>query len=397
MQAFEAYEAASSQGLRVVGGSCPTVGLAAGFVQGGGHGLLGSAHGLGADKTLEFEVVTAQGEHLTASPTQHSDLYWALSGGGAGDYAVVLSTTVKAHADGPVAGATLSFLKTDDEAFWAAISAWLKHQVVLNAIPGLSSLWEMTKDLFRIIYATLPYGAEADVASALAPWIDQVEALNLNIDDYVTSENPGFYQHLRQFQTDSYSTNSSQGSRLISAFDLARNMTEIMRALRDIVHDDTVVAAVSDIYNNFSHASVGNEPGANAVLPQWRDTLFTIKMVGALEPSISSSELARVQRLVNGWQLRLRDGTPGSGTYMSEAIYNYPYWNEDYYGSTYERLLAIKEKYDPHHVLWAHAAVGSDDYWVAQEDGRLVSCKVESSWPRASTFILEIFWFLFVH
>ncbi|KAK8060548.1 fad binding domain protein [Apiospora saccharicola] len=38
VQAFEAYEAAHRKGLRVVGGSCPTVGLAAGFVQGGGHG-----------------------------------------------------------------------------------------------------------------------------------------------------------------------------------------------------------------------------------------------------------------------------------------------------------------------------------------------------------------------
>lgn len=375
VQAFEAYEAASSHGLRVVGGSCPTVGLAAGFVQGGGHGPLGSTYGLGADNTLEFEVVTAEGKHLTATPTQHSDLYWALSGGGAGNYAVVLATTVKAHADGPIAGATLSFLNTDDAAFWAGISAWLKYQVVLNAIPGFSSLWEMTKDIFRITYITLPNGGEADVSSALAPWMDQVKALNLTVDNYVTGENPGFYEHFQQFQTDTYSTNSSQGSRLISAADLANNMTNLVTALRDIVYDETVVGAISGISNNFSHASVGNKPGSNAVLPQWRDALFTINMVGAFEPSISSAELARIQSLVNGWQLRLREITPGSGTYMNEAIYDYHYWKEDYYGSTYEELLAIKKTYDPQHVLWAHAAVGSDDYWIAKEDGRL--CRAE--------------------
>ena len=43
--------------------------------------MLSSAYGLAADQTLEFEVVTMQGEHLVVSPTQNEDLYWALSGG----------------------------------------------------------------------------------------------------------------------------------------------------------------------------------------------------------------------------------------------------------------------------------------------------------------------------
>ena len=50
-------------------------------MQGGGHSILSSAYGLAADQTLEFEVVTMQGEHIVASPTQNEDLYWALSGG----------------------------------------------------------------------------------------------------------------------------------------------------------------------------------------------------------------------------------------------------------------------------------------------------------------------------
>ena len=37
--------------------------------------------GLASDQTLEFEVVTTEGELVVASPTENSDLYWALSGG----------------------------------------------------------------------------------------------------------------------------------------------------------------------------------------------------------------------------------------------------------------------------------------------------------------------------
>jgi hypothetical protein len=41
--------------------------------------LLGSKHGLGADQALEWEGVATNGTNMTASPTQESDLYWALS------------------------------------------------------------------------------------------------------------------------------------------------------------------------------------------------------------------------------------------------------------------------------------------------------------------------------
>jgi FAD/FMN-containing dehydrogenase len=80
-QASAAYEAAHKLGDRVVGGSCATVGLAGGFTQGGGHSVLSSKYGLGADNVLEWEIVTANGTLRKASTTENADLYWALSGG----------------------------------------------------------------------------------------------------------------------------------------------------------------------------------------------------------------------------------------------------------------------------------------------------------------------------
>ena len=45
----------------LMGGMCPSVGAAGGYVQGGGHGPLGSSFGLAVDHVLEFQVVTADG------------------------------------------------------------------------------------------------------------------------------------------------------------------------------------------------------------------------------------------------------------------------------------------------------------------------------------------------
>lgn len=49
VQGFEAYEAAHAKELAVVGGECPTVGIAGGYTQGGGHSALASKFGLAAD------------------------------------------------------------------------------------------------------------------------------------------------------------------------------------------------------------------------------------------------------------------------------------------------------------------------------------------------------------
>lgn len=58
---------------------------------------MSSEYGLGADQVLEWEVVTANGDHIVATPSNNADMYWALSGGGPGTFGVVISMTVRAH------------------------------------------------------------------------------------------------------------------------------------------------------------------------------------------------------------------------------------------------------------------------------------------------------------
>ncbi|TVY34363.1 FAD-linked oxidoreductase [Lachnellula occidentalis] len=109
VQASEAQATANWEGYVAVEGDCPTVGIAGGYTQGGGTSPLASKFGLAADQVLEWEVLTGTGDLLTATPSQNSDLYWALSGGGGGPYGVVLSMTMKLHKNMPTSGATLSF------------------------------------------------------------------------------------------------------------------------------------------------------------------------------------------------------------------------------------------------------------------------------------------------
>lgn len=84
---------------------------------------------MAADNDLEWELVTGESEHLIATPEQHADLYWALSGGGGGTYGVVLSMKVKVHPEGPSTGPVLTFTAPNvgNETYWEAVEISYKH------------------------------------------------------------------------------------------------------------------------------------------------------------------------------------------------------------------------------------------------------------------------------
>ncbi|MEM7646868.1 MAG: FAD-dependent oxidoreductase, partial [Pseudomonadota bacterium] len=69
-------------------GTCPSVGLA-GYILGGGHSGRSRYLGLGVDRVQAMDVLVASGEEIHVSPTQNSDLYWALLGGGGGNFGLV--------------------------------------------------------------------------------------------------------------------------------------------------------------------------------------------------------------------------------------------------------------------------------------------------------------------
>ncbi len=81
------YSELAAKGRAIPGGSCPTVGIA-GLALGGGVGVVGRAYGLTSDKLASLNIITANGQALTASPSSHSDLYWACRGGGGGNFGI---------------------------------------------------------------------------------------------------------------------------------------------------------------------------------------------------------------------------------------------------------------------------------------------------------------------
>ncbi len=93
--AGDLIEAAEKYGLATATGTISSVGMS-GFTLGGGYGALTGAYGLGADNLLSAQVVTANGQLVTANAQEHPDLLWGLRGGG-GNFGVVVSLEYRLH------------------------------------------------------------------------------------------------------------------------------------------------------------------------------------------------------------------------------------------------------------------------------------------------------------
>lgn len=91
--------ALARHGLALTGARHASVGVA-GFTTGSGSGWLERTMGLAADNLRAATLVTADGQHVVASPDQHPDLFWALRGGG-GNFGVVTELEFGTLALGP--------------------------------------------------------------------------------------------------------------------------------------------------------------------------------------------------------------------------------------------------------------------------------------------------------
>ena len=125
-------------GLAVPTGINSTTGIA-GLTLGGGFGWTARKLGLTIDNLLSADVVTADGELVRTSTTEHPDLFWALRGGG-GNFGVVTAFEFKLHKLGPQVLSGLVVHPFDD-----AKSVLQQYRTVLEDAPDELTCWAVMR------------------------------------------------------------------------------------------------------------------------------------------------------------------------------------------------------------------------------------------------------------
>ena len=274
IQDAEAYAAADKRGVVFVGGDCATVGAAGGYTQGGGHSVLSSKFGLAADQTLEWEVIDGSGKLVTASRTQHSDLYWALSGGGGGTYGIVWSLTVKAHPAFAVTGAVLGFAANTNgsDHYFEAIGYY--HELLPGyTAAGAVAIAMITNTSFLLTPLTFPNVNKIEVTAILQPLVDRLQDLGISYNLNVT-EFPSFLDHyntLIEPNPTQLVENGQYGGRIIPLSVIQDNNVNLTAAIRSITQGGAVFTGIG---LNVSSEVVGDVH--NAVFPSWRTAALNV-------------------------------------------------------------------------------------------------------------------------
>jgi FAD/FMN-containing dehydrogenase len=168
--------AAAPYGLAPLSGTSPGVAVG-GYTLGGGAGWLSRAYGFAADSLLRADVVTADGERLTASADEHPDLFWALRGGG-GNFGIVCELEFRLHPAEQVYGGMVMFPAEQAAAALATYREWSRDEpdesntaLVVMKMPPISQVPEPVRGRRVLALRALYLGDAAAGERAFAPLV----------------------------------------------------------------------------------------------------------------------------------------------------------------------------------------------------------------------------------
>ena len=329
----ELDRAAGAFGLAIPSGVVSSTGIA-GLTLGGGIAWLMGKYGMAVDNLLSAEVVLASGEVVTASEDADPDLFWAIRGGG-GNFGVVTSFEYRAHPlVGVIAGPVLHPLAAAPQlfSFYREFAADLPDELSTQAVFLHAPDGSGTK-LCGI--AVCHAGEDADRAEADvrplrrfgSPAMDMVQRMpyplvNTGVDWLSPAGT------LRYWKSAFFS-------------ELSDPAVEVMTGAFEQAPSDLCALVIEDFHGAVTRvgptatAYPHREPGFNLFLiSQWTD------------PAQTDTSIA--------WA---RETFDALSPYMANRSYTNYLSADDYdrvrhaYGPNYERLVELKQRYDPDNVF----------------------------------------------
>jgi FAD/FMN-containing dehydrogenase len=313
-------------GLAVPAGVVSKTGIA-GLTLGGGVGWLVRKYGMTIDNLLSCEVVTANGDIITASADSNPDLFWGLRGGG-GNFGVVTSFVFRAHPVKTVLSGLLLYPRADARAVLRNFREFMTTAPEeLTAYAGLLS----TPDGVPVVGMIVCYcGDLAEGERVLAPLrqfgtpaLDGIEPMPFPV--------------MQSLIEQSFPDNSHNywKSTFVKAFD-----DEVIDKLID--HMGRCTSPLSAVIIEYYGGAATRVAPTETAFPH-RDPLYNINIASEwLDPAESDEHIAWTRAMFDALQSKSNGGYLPN--FFSDEV---PDQAKVAFGANYARLAELKTKYDP--------------------------------------------------
>jgi FAD/FMN-containing dehydrogenase len=404
------YDAVTTRGGRYVqGGGCTTVGVA-GFINGGGFGSFSKRFGLGAAGLLEAEVVTADGAVLVANACNHADLFWGIKGGGGGSLGVLTKLTLRTRDLPATFGlVTTSIKASSDSAFRELIGRTIRFYAEKLFNPHWGEQIAFGADNTVGIYMVFQGLPQTQAEAIWAPFMSAIAAtpqrftvlkplsvltvparkfwdaehLANTVPDLIVSDNRSSAPTGNFF----YAGDAGQVGFFIHGYKSAWLSASLLEPARQQSLVDALFAATRHWHLTL-HFNKGLAGAPAEEIEAARDTAMNPAVLDAFalaivagggppafvglrgrEPDLDTARLKA--RAITQATEELLKAAPGAGSYLAEADFFDPDWKRSYWGSNFDRLAAVKKRYDPDGLFFTHHGVGSDE-WSADGFTRIL-------------------------
>ena len=326
---LDCYRHLWQQGVTIPAGTCPGIGIA-GLTLGGGIGFLSRQYGLTCDNLVAIELVDADGRALRASEEKHPDLFWALRGGGGGNFGIATAFIFRVHPLDEVVTCTVSW-PWDDVA--EVLDAWQRWAPFVDD---------------RLCVALAVAHPSAGAISATGLFTGSATELPPLLEPLLQAGTPGtpVIQSLPYFTAvEQFAGPPITSVRFKNASSLAYDPLP-SEAIATLVEHLRAAPFASNLVGFFPlRGAIARVDPAATAFPH-RRALFDLQYQAywwddAAEPASLS------------WvsDLRAAMAPYTSGAYVNYIDADLPNWESAYYGTNLPRLQRVKTDYDPDDVF----------------------------------------------
>ncbi|KAB8237538.1 hypothetical protein BDV23DRAFT_170489 [Aspergillus alliaceus] len=339
-------EAGAEHGLAAVGGTVNHTGVG-GLTLGGGYGWLSGMYGLTIDNLLAATVVLADGQVVTASATEHADLFWGLRGAGY-NFGVVVDFTFQAYEQKtPVYAGIVAFPPEKLESVVEQMNALFEApdprsgaMIILAQPPGAPTLmvnvlvfYNGTKEEGEKRYTGL---------LALEPVVNLIEVIPYSLLNSL--QNPmATYGDRKTFKGLFYRTP-------LDAQFLRSMLDELSAGAKE--NPDMIPAMLLECYDMRKTCSVPLDATAFANRSLTQNGLLTLRWA---DESKDSEYRAWSREIQAKFKAQFETQLGGEETADVPQYINYAEPGDvvvnNIYGGNLERLKGVKAKYDPNNLF----------------------------------------------